>query len=157
MSPGSRELVEHDGVQARFARRHLATREERAVCRTLVGERTDPWSASEIAERNRLDPDEIGRILEAFDAAGISETVDTPQGRRHRWRSEMNYLFGGVMDPRGWIDPVCGMPVPGNSPYVAEDVHRQTRRFCSSLCLAGFLAFRATFSGPAPPVVRSGG
>lgn len=157
MSPGNRVLLEHDGVQARFARRHLVTLEERAVYLTLVTERADPWSALEIAERYHLDPDEIERVLETFDAAGITETVDIPEARRHRWRLDMNYLFGEVGDTQGQIDPVCGMPVPGNGPYVAEDVHHRTRRFCSSLCLAAFLAFRVTFSGSAPPVVRTAG
>lgn len=148
--------MEHDDVLARFARRHLATREERAVSLTLSGERTELWSAPVIAERRHIDADEIELVLAAFAEAGIAESADTPQGRRYRWRSEMDYLFGEIGSTREW-DPVCGMPVPGNSRYVAEDVHRRTRRFCSSLCLAGFLAFRGTFSGPAPEVVRPGG
>lgn len=146
-----------DDARARFARRHLATREERAVYRTLISDRTEAWSASEIAERHHSDRDVIARILETFDAAGISEPVDGPEGHRHRWRSEMDYLVGGVGDRHEQVDPVCGMPVSDSSPYVAYDVHGRTTRFCSPLCLAAFLAFRVTFSGPPPPVFREGG
>lgn len=149
------EPMKRYDVYSRFARRHLETREERAVYLTLVGQETDSWSARELAERNHLDPDETERVLEAFEAAGVVDAIHAPEGCRYRWRSDMNYLFGEEGESPEWVDPVCGMPVLANSPYVADDPHRRPRRFCSSLCLAAFLASPSTFSGPAPIDVRA--
>lgn len=153
MSIGAQAPLEHQEAWGRFARRHLSTREDRAVFHTLTDERTRAWSAREIAARERSDLDAIAEALVRFDDAGIVESAPTSTGRRYRWRPEMNYLFDELGRGAAW-DPVCGMPVPANSPHVAEDLHRRTTRFCSSLCRAGFLAFRGTFSGPAPEVVR---
>jgi len=146
--------MERYDVYSRFARRHLDTREERAVYLTLAGREAGSWSVRELAERNHLDPDDTERVLEAFEAAGVVEAIDAPEGRRYRWRSDMNYLFG-ENDPPGPVDPVCGMPVLANSPYVADDTYRRPRRFCSSLCRAAFLASPSTFSGSAPTDVRA--
>ena len=156
MSLETRVYPEHDDLRARFARRHLATREERAAYLALSWERSKCWSVPQIAEREHADTDEIQRALAAFEEAGIVESTASPQGRRYRLRSEMNYLFGEIGYSPPW-DPVCGMPVSATSPYVGEDVHGRTRQFCSSLCRAAFLAFRGTFSGPAPEVDRSEG
>jgi len=142
-------MKRHD-VYSRFARRHLGTRVERAVYLTLVDQEAESWSARELAERNHLDLDETEGVLEAFEAAGVVGAGDAPGGRRYRWRSDMNYLFGREDVSPGWIDPVCGMPVLADSPYAAEDADRIPRRFCSSLCLAAFLAAPSTFSGRAP-------
>ena len=147
--------VKRYDVYSRFARRHLDTREERAVYLTLVGQEAESWSAGELADRNHLDADETGRVLEAFEAAGVVDAIDAPEGRRYRWRSDMDYLFGKEGDPPEWVDPVCGMPVLANSPYVADDAYGRPRRFCSSLCLAALLASPSTFSGPAPIDVRA--
>lgn len=148
--------VKRYDVYSRFARRHLDTREERAVYLTLVGQEADSWSARELAERNHLDLDETERVLEAFRAAGVVDAIDAPKGRRYRWRSDMNYLFGEQGDSPGWVDPVCGMPVLANSPYAADDTYGRPRRFCSALCLAAFLASPSTFSVPAALEVRAG-
>lgn len=141
-------------VFSRFARRHLGTQEERAVYLTLVGQEAESWSARELAERNHLGLDAIARVLEAFEAAGVVDAFDARGAHRYRWRSDMNYLIGEEGHSPGWVDPVCGMPVLPNSPYVADDAYRRPRRFCSSLCLAAFLASPSTFSGPAPVGVR---
>ena len=142
-------------VYSRFARRHLDTREERAVYLTLVGQEAESWSARELAERNQLDPDETERVLEAFEAAGVVDAIDAPEDRRYRWRSDMNYLFGDGDGSPEWVDPVCGMPVLPDTPYVAYDAYRRPRRFCSSLCRGAFLGSPSTYSGPAPVDVRA--
>lgn len=142
-------------VFSRFAGKHLDTREERAVYLTLVGQEAESWSARELAERNHLDPDETKRVLESFEAASVVDTIDAPEDRRYRWRADMDYLFGEEGDSPEWVDPVCGMPVLANSPYVADDAYRRPRRFCSSLCLAAFRASPGRFSGPAPLDVRA--
>ena len=148
--------MERYDVYSRFARRHLDTREERAVYLSLVGQEAGSWSARELAERNHLDPADAERVLEEFEAAGVVEAVDAAEGRRYLWRSDMNYPFG-ENDPPGPVDLVCGMPVLANSPYVADDAYRRPRRFCSSLCRAAFLASPSTFSGSAPTDVRAAG
>lgn len=147
--PPERSQRRYD-VYARFARRHLRTREERAVYLTLVSQQAESWSAAEIAELKQLDARDIQRILRAYEVSGIVEAAGPAKDRRYRWRSDMNYLFGGVNDSPEWADPVCGMPVTDDSPYRADDLFRRPRRFCSSLCLAAFRAFPGTFSGPPP-------
>ena len=147
--------MERHDVYSRFARRHLDTREERAVYLSLVGQEASSWSARELAERNHGDPADTERVLEEFEAAGVVEAIDSPEGRRYLWRSDMNYLFGEGGDNPGWVDPVCGMPVLADSPYVADDPYHRPRRFCSSLCRGAFLASPSTFSGPAPVDVRA--
>jgi YHS domain-containing protein len=122
---------------------------------TLVSQEAGCWSAREIAERSHLDPDETERVLEAFKAAGVVDAIDAPEGRRHRWRSDMQYLFGEEGESPEWVDPVCGMPVLAETPYVADDEYRRPRRFCSSLCLGAFLASPNTFVGPAHVGVRA--
>lgn len=140
-------------IFARFARRHLRTREERAVYFTLVSQEAKSWSAAEIAELKRFDERDIERVFKAYEAAGIVEAADAAKGRRYRWRSDMNYLFGDVSDSPDWVDPVCGMPVTEDSPYRAKDLFRRSRRFCSPLCLAVFRAVPGTFSGRPPLAV----
>ena len=147
--------VKRYDVYSWFARRHLDTRKERAVYLTLVGQEAESWSACELGNRNHLDADETERILEAFEAAGVVDAIDAPEGRRYRWRSDMSYLFGERGDSRDRVDPVCGMPVLANSPFAADDTYGRSRRFCSSLCLAAFLGSPITFSGPAPVDVRA--
>ena len=61
----------------------------------------------------------------------------------------MDYLFGTDGDGAEWLDPVCDMPVTANSPYQADDGAGRTWRFCSSVCLAVFIAFRDRFAGSA--------
>ena len=101
--------MERYDVYSRFARRHLDTREERAVYLTLAGREGGSWSVRELAQRNHLDPDDTERVLEAFEAAGVVDAIDAPEGRRYRWRSDMNYLFG-ENDPPGPVDPSAACP-----------------------------------------------
>jgi hypothetical protein len=99
----------HD-VYSRFARRHLGTREERAVYLTLVGQEAGSWSVRDLAKRSHLNPDDTERVLEEFEAAGVVEVIDTREGRRYRWRSDMNYLFG---EGDGGTPPTIGrFPTP---------------------------------------------
>ncbi len=155
-SSGEEEPMKRYDVYTRFARRHLATGVERAVYLTLVSQLAESWSAAEIAEREGLDPAKAARVLEEFRSAGIVDALDGPRGRRYRWCSDMDYLFRGSADALGGVDPVCGMPVAEESPYVAHDAYRRLRRFCSSLCLAVFRAFPSRFSEP-PSDVRAAG
>jgi YHS domain-containing protein len=60
----------------------------------------------------------------------------------------MDYLFGSSGEPSEWVDPVCGMPVWDGGPYLANDAFGRPQRFCSSLCLAAFLAFPSAFTWP---------
>lgn len=148
-APPREDSIRRYDIFARFARRHLSTREQRAVYLTLVSQEAESWSAAEIAGLKRLDECDIERIFEAYEASGIVEAIDTTGGRRYRWRSDMNYLFGDVSDSPDWVDPVCGMPVTEESPYRAIDPFGRPRRFCASLCLAAFRASPGTFSGAA--------
>ena len=147
--PQDRSQRRYD-IYARFARRHLRTRAERAVYLTLVAQEAESWSAAEIAGRQRLDARDIERILQAYEVAGIVEAAGATGDRRYRWRSDMNYLLGGVSDSPGRTDPVCGMPVAEERPCRTNDLFGRPRRFCSSLCLAAFRAFQGAFSGPPP-------
>lgn len=141
-------------VYTLFARRHLATREERAVYLTLVSQQHASWSAHEIAKRNRLDEHDVERVLDDFQAAAIvEEDGPSKDGPRYRWRSDMSYLFAPPGAPATETDPVCGMPVLPDTPYVAPDTSGEIRRFCSSLCRAAFMAFPNTFA-PQPANAR---
>ena len=140
--------VEQYDIFTRFARVHLSTRVERAVYLALVGRHPQEMSAAEIASRGGLAARDVERVLEGFAAAGIVEEVDAPHPRRFRWRSDMDYLFGDSGEPSEWVDPVCGMPVWDGSPHLATDNFGRPQRFCSSLCLAAFLAFPNAFTWP---------
>lgn len=142
-------------VFTRFARAHLSTPVERAVYLTLVGAGTGSWSAAEIAERDHLARQEVAGVLERFEAAGIAELVGRKGGApRYRWRSDMNYVLEASGESFERVDPVCGMPVSADTPYVARDAEGRVRRFCSSICLAAFRAFPAAFA-PAPIAARA--
>ena len=140
--------VEQYDIFTRFARVHLSTRAERAVYLALVGDHQQVLSAAEISLSNGLLEREIERVLERFQAAGIVEGVGASGSRRFRWRSDMDYLFGSSGEASGWVDPVCGMPVWDGSPHLANDTFGRPQRFCSSLCLAAFLAFPSAFTWP---------
>lgn len=142
-------------VYSRFARRHLVTPEQRAVYLALVGQEAGCWSAGELAERTRLDPDETERVLEAFEAAGVVQTISAPDGHRFRWRSDLGYLFGDEGEDPDLIDPVCGMPVLAESPFLADDPQHGRRRFCSAPCLEEFLASPTRFVGPPAVIARA--
>ena len=140
--------VEQYDIFSRFARVHLSTNLERAAYLALVGEHPQAVSAAEIAAGSGLPEREVERVLERFVAAGIVEKLGAPRSRRFRWRSDMDYLFGSSGEASEWVDPVCGMPVWDGSPHLAEDAFGRPQRFCSSLCLAAFLAFPSAFTWP---------
>jgi YHS domain-containing protein len=133
------------GVNEMFARRHLSTLVARATYRSLTAH-AHPLSVQEIADANGIDEDDVERVLDGFAAAGIVET----DGVTYQWSEGMNYLFGAPAAV-GAVDPVCGMPVHEDSPHEAIDLYGRQERFCSSLCRAGFLAFRVYFSAPCRP------
>jgi YHS domain-containing protein len=133
-------------VNERFARRHLSTRAERAAWLALSGQDSS-LSAAQVAATTGLEEAEVQPVLGGFEAAGIVDTSWSTHHITYRCSMNMNYLFGGLA-PSGWIDPVCGMPVHDDTPNTAQDVYGRKQLFCSSLCLAGFLAFRGYFSQP---------
>ncbi len=142
--------VEQYDIFTRFARVHLSSRVERAVYLAVVGDHPHVLSGAEISLRSGIPEREIEHVLERFETAGIVEEVGAPRSDRFRWRSDMDYLFGSLGEPSEWVDPVCGMPVWDGSPHLAEDVFGRPQRFCSSLCLAAFLAFPSAFTWPSP-------
>lgn len=145
-----------------FARRHLRTRAERGVYQSVVGALIEePPTVAEIAWERNLDLEDVEDVLERFEAAGIVERLQSErEPRRYRWRRDMRYLQRGPDDPFAWIDPVCGMPVVGDTPYRATRPDGSERRFCSSLCLANFRAspdlFLRESSGGAVRIRRAG-
>ena len=143
------------GVFSLFARRHLRDRDERGAWFALTALPRRDWSSQEIAETRSLDPAQIARVLEEFEVAGIvSASADGSGQRRYRLDSEMDYLWDGTLDESA-VDPVCGMPVAGDSPLAAEDDFGRTYRFCSSLCRAAFRAFPNSFTVSPPSGART--
>jgi YHS domain-containing protein len=119
---------------ARFMGAHLPTDVERAVFWVLAGSLDRVWTRAEVASDAQVSDREADQALRRFRAAGILEQLARRGGpRRYRWRAEMAYLHNGT-DPTGRLDPVCGMPVPANSPHVADDGDREIA-FCSLPCL----------------------
>ena len=138
-----------------FARRHLRDRDERGVWFALTTLPRREWSLQEIAEIRGLDPLLTARVLEEFEVAGIvTSSADGSGQRRYRLDSEMDYLWDGTVDEFA-VDPVCGMPVTGDSRLIAEDDFGRTYRFCSSLCRAAFRAFPNSFTVSPPPGTRT--
>jgi YHS domain-containing protein len=140
---GMRTEASRYDVYSRFARRHLSTPVARAVYLTLVGQEAESWSGGEMARHVHLDPAETASVLEEFLSVAIVEALDSSEGRRYRWSSDMDYLFLESGESFDRIDPVCGMPVTGDTPYIASDADRWKWRFCSSECLAVFQRSRA--------------
>lgn len=132
-------------LRSRFARVHLSTRAERAVYLVLVCDRTRAWSAEEIARLKDVEQAAVERALAGFASAGIVEIADgTPA--RHRWRAEMDYLFGEREGEAERVDPVCSMRVAADSAYFVKDYEGANVWFCSSLCRAAFVAFPSVFA-----------
>lgn len=124
---------------ARFRGAHLPTPAERAVFLVLSGSRDRVWTAAGVARDARVSDHEADQALRRFTAAGIIDRLDEPgHPRRYRLRPEMAYLHDGG-DPPGRVDPVCGMPVPEDSPHVAEDDGEEIA-FCSLPCLVRWRA-----------------
>lgn len=123
-----------ESLLAQFRRAHLPTDSERAVFGVLAGSLDRVWTVAAVARYARVSDHEADQALRRFGAAGILERVDEPgHPRRYRWRREMAYLHEGT-EPAGRRDPVCGMPVPADSPHVAEDDGQEVA-FCSLPCL----------------------
>lgn len=128
-----------DDPFARLTEAHLPTAAERAVFRVLAGARRRVWTVAAAARAALVSDHEADLALRRFSAAGILERLDEPgRPRRYRWRAEMAYLHEGT-EPPGRIDPVCGMPVPPDSPHVAEH-DGQEIAFCSLPCLVRWRA-----------------
>lgn len=138
-------MQSHD-ISTRFARAHLSTRAERAAYLALVGASTESRTPDELALGTGLEPAEFMGALDRFETAGIAEREEGPDGPRYRIRVEMVDPFQDPDASAAWIDPVCGMPVIVDTPYRATDDLGREQRFCSSVCLAGFLAFPARFT-----------
>ena len=117
-----------------FARAHLRTEAARAVFGVLADSPERDWTAAAVAKHAGVSDGEADHALRRFGAAGVVERLSEPgRPRRYRWRPEMAYLSRGNA-PSGERDPVCGMPVPSDTPHVADDGGRQMR-FCSLPCL----------------------
>lgn len=130
---------------SRFARVHLSTRAERAVYLVLVCDRTRAWSAQEIARLKDVEEAAVERALAGFASAGIVE-VEEGQLTSYRWSGDMDHLLGESGNGAERIDPVCGMRVASDSPYLVKDAHGASVWFCSSLCRAAYVAFPNSFA-----------
>lgn len=123
-----------DILLAQFMGAHLPTDVERAVFWVLAGSINRVWTRAAVASGAQVSDHEADQALRRFSAAGILEQLLEPgRPRRYRWRPEMAYLHNGT-EPPGRHDPVCGMPVPADSPHVANDGGREVA-FCSLPCL----------------------
>lgn len=119
---------------ASFMGAHLPTGVDRAVFWALAGSLDRRWTRAEVAGEAQVSDHEADQALRRFRSAGILEQVADRGGpRRYRWSAEMAYLHNGT-DPAGRIDPICGMPVPADSPHVA-DADGRAVAFCSLPCL----------------------
>ena len=137
-SPGRASATheDRDSLFARFMAAHLTTDVERAVFWVLAGSSTQTWTATAVAREAQISDHQADQALRRFTAAAILERVDEPgRPRRYRWRAEMSYLHNASESPAGRIDPVCGMPVPDDSPHVAADDDGHEIAFCSLPCL----------------------
>lgn len=120
---------------AQFMGAHLPTEVERAVFWVLADSQKHVWTRTDVARGAQVSDHEADQALRRFSAAGILEQLPASgHPRRYRWRAEMAYLRDGT-EPSGRRDPVCGMPVPANSPHVAADDDGQEVAFCSLPCL----------------------
>jgi YHS domain-containing protein len=123
-----------DSLFSQFATAHLLTDAERAVFEVLADSLQRVWTAGGVAREAGVSDHEADRALRRFNVAGIVERLDDScRPRRYRWRPEMGYLHH-TSEPSGRRDPVCGMPVPADSPHIV--VHDgQEVVFCSLRCL----------------------
>jgi hypothetical protein len=122
-----------DSLFSQFATAHLLTDVERAVFGVLADSVHRVWTAGGVARDARVSDHEADQALRRFSAAGIVERLDEPcRPRRYRWLTEMGYLHD-TSEPVGRRDPVCGMPVPAESPHIV--VHDGLEvGFCSLRC-----------------------
>lgn len=125
----------------RFAATHLRSRPARAVYAIVAGGPDRPWSAAEVARHSALDVHEVDRVLRRFAAAGIVEAAAGGRGWRYRWAPGMAYLFDDSspgVGPDAVVDPVCGMPVPVDSPHRRDGTDGVPVLFCSLVCLVRY-------------------
>lgn len=126
-------------VFRQFMGAHLPTDVERATFWVLAGSLDRVWSVASVAREAKVSDHEADQALRRFSAAGILERVDEPgHPRRYRWNPDMSYLHDG-REPEGRLDPVCGMPVPPDSPHTAEQDGVEVA-FCSLPCLVRWRA-----------------
>ncbi len=127
-----------------FATAHLLTNVERDVFWVLAASPQRVWTAGDVAREAKVSDHEADQALRRFGAAGIVERLDEPcRPRRYRWRPEMGYLRD-TGEPSGRRDPVCGMPVPADSPHIVDHDGREVA-FCSLRCL---VRWRSDHRGP---------
>ena len=125
----------------RFARAHLGTRAERAVYAVVAGHPSAAWSVGEVAAHARVSHHEAAQALRRFAAAGIVARFERPaRSDQYRWALEVPALLDGTSaDTQQAVDPVCGMPIPPDSPHVVHDGDVDVR-FCSLPCLVRWRA-----------------
>lgn len=117
-----------------LARAHLRSAEERAVFGVIASGPARWWSVTEAARAAHVEQLDTDQALRRFAAAGIVAQGDQPN--QYRYRDQMRYLTNecafDATDARR--DPVCGMPVTADAPYVAHEPGREVL-FCSLPCL----------------------
>ena len=139
---------------AQFTGAHLTSEIQQVVFRVLAGPQDRVWTATDVARDAHVSDHEADLVLRRFKAAGILERVDEPGSpRRYRWRPQMAYLHDGSEPPPGRHDPVCGMPVPTDSPHLAEYDGREIG-FCSLSCLVLWRRQHRGRHRPNPVIVR---
>jgi len=136
-------------VGSRFARVHLSTRAERAAYLLLMSDRNRSWTAEEIARLKHVQQRDVERALVGFSSAGLVEVYDG-EPVRYRWSADIDSLLGCGEGGAGHIDPVCGMRVSADSPYVTADAEGNNVWFCSGLCRAAFVGFPSSFASRGP-------
>lgn len=143
-----------DTLYAQFTDAHLTSEIQRAVFWVLAGSQDRVWTATDVARDAQVSDHEADLVLRRFKAAGILARVDEPgYPRRYRWPSQMAYLHDGSEPPPGRHDPVCGMPVPADSPHLAE-YDGQEISFCSLSCLVLWRRQHRGRHRPNPVTVR---
>lgn len=121
---------------ASFAAAHLPDRTARAVYVVAASGRRHWWTATDVARAAHVDAHRADLVLRRLSAAGVLEREAADRPARYRWRPEMDYLVNGGQQPvEGELDPVCGMPVPPDSPHVLAGPDGAVWRFCALPCL----------------------
>lgn len=127
-------LMPHRDSVERFSSVHLHGPVERAVYNAVTLAPSESWTAPEIAVQIGFDELVVGAVLRQFAAAGIVEVEVFRFGaRRYRARPTSSFLPERPTSA-AIIDPVCGMRVAEDTPFVLAD-GAATIRFCSQRCV----------------------
>ena len=127
-------LFQDSDAFVRFAKVHLPTNAERAIYPVLAGAPDHDWTPGEVAAAAKVSHHEADQALRRFASAGIVDHSHLRgQGHRYRWHPDMRYLRQDAVSSSA-VDPVCGMPVPPETPHSALDGDTEIR-FCSLPCL----------------------